>query len=150
MKRNRLELVYNAMLSASPLPKWAQPDDVIRALEEIAADQECGLIREQRIWQMLPEWKSIANTYRCLETYDPIEALALRKISLESLLEHQMHMMRQTLVSPFSRRRMVWIERAIRQKCTQIHITLNSDRYREALRIAAQQSGTIELRAKAA
>jgi hypothetical protein len=132
------KIVQRAMLSASPLPHWARQHHVIRAFEEIAADQACGLLSRQRVWQLLAEWRFMAHAHRCLEAYEPIEAAALRDISLERLLEEDQRYTGQ--MSVYAHRRAHWLERLIRQKCREMGIDEQHPRYREACNAAARHT----------
>lgn len=134
MAKTRWEQVYQGLWGGSPLPAWTTQDDVLRALAELAADQECGLITTARVWQLLPEWRAAAVRYRCLEAYEPLEAAAVRGVTLEELLAHQQRCL--TYAAGRTGRGgydLTWLAGAVTQKCEQVGIAYNSADYDEAL-----------------
>lgn len=130
-KRKRWEHVYHAMLNLSPIPTWAEQDEVIRAFQELKDDLDCGMLQEERAWQILPELRRVAIRFRCLEAAEAAENILLQRRSLLSLLKSCYQMPPSSTFTPHLQRRRDWLERLITRKCCQTNTDQDSLKYRQ-------------------
>ena len=137
--RDRWELCYHALVCASPLPKWAEQDDVIRAFEELHADLECDLLTPDRAWQLLPEWRRVAIQYRCLEYYDPLEGRLRQEQTLEHLLEYSLRLDHAPVAATYRKHmEQAWMQGVVRHKLHDLDLLPDSLEYRAALASAQE------------
>lgn len=72
MKRTNQQIITAKLINGEHLPKWATQDGVMAALEDIAADLECGLLRPSVLLKRQEDLRQAARQFRCLEAFEPV------------------------------------------------------------------------------
>lgn len=140
--KEQWEICYHALVCASPLPKWATQDDVIRAFQELDADLDCRMLTLERAWQLLPEWRQAALQFRCLEYYDPLEGRLRQEQSLEYLLEYSLRLDRTPVAATYRKQtEQAWMQGVVRHKLHDLALTPDSLEFRAALARAQERLG---------